>query len=209
MNFISTIKTLQKLEIKENIKAKAHSEMAPYRELNVTPDQILKAKKAGVLLLIHPIKDQAYFTLIERAAYEGVHSSQIAFPGGKYEQEDLNIEKTALREAHEEVNIIPTDVKIITTLSNLYVPPSNFYITPVLGFSKVRPKYIAEQKEVQNILEIPLSELLNPNIIQETKIRMGKHGKITTPFLDLQNKIVWGATAVILNELRHHLLQTD
>jgi 8-oxo-dGTP pyrophosphatase MutT (NUDIX family) len=202
MDFNSAIQKLKQFEIDEHVKQIAHMEVAPFRNLIISNSQVLNAKKAAVLLLVHSHHNKAYFTLIERSSYDGVHSKQIALPGGKVENEDLNISDTALREAHEEVNIIPSDVQVITTLSNIYIPPSNFYITPILGISEKRPKYIAEEKEVNNILEIPLSALLNPSVLKQTTIK-SKKGNFKSPYLDLHNKIVWGATAMILNELKH------
>ena len=204
MDFYSTIQKLQRFEINEQLKQTAHMEVAPFRDLHISNTQTLNAKKAAVLLLIHSHQEEAYFTLIERSSYDGVHSNQIALPGGKVENEDLNIAQTALREAHEEVNIIPSDVQVLTALSNIYIPPSNFHITPILGISGKRPEYVAEEKEVNHILEVPLSELLNPSVLKETTIK-SKKGNFKSPYLDLHGKIVWGATAMILNELKHFL----
>ncbi|MFT6716979.1 MAG: 8-oxo-dGTP pyrophosphatase MutT (NUDIX family) [Saprospiraceae bacterium] len=205
MDFNSIADKLLLFHIDEQLTQKAHSEIAPYRNSTISDIQILNAKKAGVLLLVHPNNDKAHFTLIERSSYDGVHSRQISLPGGKVENQDIDISATALREAHEEVNINPKDVEIISQLSNIYVPPSNFYITPILGLSRKRPDYIPEKKEVNKILEIPILDLLSLNVLQQTKVTISKNMSFPTPYLNLQDKVVWGATAIILNELRHFL----
>ncbi|MFT6746024.1 MAG: 8-oxo-dGTP pyrophosphatase MutT (NUDIX family) [Glaciecola sp.] len=205
MKFITAIQKLEHFEISEQRKCDAHREIAPFRDTLISDTEIAKAKKAAVLLLVHPHDGQAHFTLIERSAYDGIHSKQIALPGGKVEKQDSDINETALREAHEEVNINPDDVKIISELSPIYVPPSNFYITPILGISEKRPNYIPEIKEVNHIIEVPLAELLKGPILKQTKISISKSSSFKTPYMDIKDKIVWGATAMILNELRHFL----
>lgn len=209
MDYYKVIETINRFEIDEQVKERAHKEIAPFRNNAISDNQILQAKKAAVLLLIHPNDNKAHFTLIERASYDGIHSKQIALPGGKFENEDINIFETALREAKEEVNISNSDVEIVSSLSTIFIPPSNFYITPVLGISQKRPHYIPEEKEVNDILEVSLSELLNPQVVKQTNIRANKQLNYTTPYLDLGNKIVWGATAMILNELRHFLMKNN
>jgi 8-oxo-dGTP pyrophosphatase MutT (NUDIX family) len=205
MDFKHAIARLQEFQIDEQIKVAAHQEIAPFRATSIAETQILNAKKAAVLLLIHPHSEKAHFTLIERSSYEGIHSSQIALPGGKIENIDTNITATALREAQEEVNIHPSDVEIIGNLSEIYIPPSNFYITPVLGISRKRPSYLAQEREVNSILEVPLTELISPSVLKKTQVKI-KGNSINTPYLDLQGKIVWGATAMILNELRRFFI---
>jgi 8-oxo-dGTP pyrophosphatase MutT (NUDIX family) len=205
MDFKHAIARLQEFQIDEQIKVAAHQEIAPFRATSITETQILNAKKAAVLLLIHPHSEKAHFTLIERSSYEGIHSSQIALPGGKIENIDTNITATALREAQEEVNIHPSDVEIIGNLSEIYIPPSNFYITPVLGISRKRPSYLAQEREVNSILEVPLTELISPSVLKKTQVKI-KGNSINTPYLELQGKIVWGATAMILNELRRFFI---
>jgi 8-oxo-dGTP pyrophosphatase MutT (NUDIX family) len=206
MNFQSIQAALKKFSIDKELTALAQKEVAPLRN-NAFDDSVVKqAKKAGVLLLIHSVNGIANLTLIERPQYDGAHSSQIALPGGKVEKEDINITETALREAKEEVNINPDQVKIVGQLTSIYIPPSNFFVTPILAISSARPNYVAEEREVKSILEVPLSELIHPQVLKETKITLKKGIRIKTPYLDLQGKIVWGATAMILNEFRHHLM---
>ncbi len=206
MDFQTLESLLQNFSISENITSVAQKEVAPLRNNAFDETIVNQAKKAAVLLLLHSLNGAAHFTLIERPQYDGTHSAQIALPGGKVEKLDTSITETALREAKEEVNINPNEVKVIGQLTSIYIPPSNFYVTPVLAISNTRPNYLAEAREVKSILEVPLEELLNPDVVKETKLTLKKGIRIKTPYLDLQGKIVWGATAIILNEFRRYLL---
>jgi 8-oxo-dGTP pyrophosphatase MutT (NUDIX family) len=122
--------------------AAAHEEMSPAhrKELLRENPHKLNARLSGVLLLLSPgINNEPLITFIKRMEYDGVHSGQIAFPGGKYEPGDIDLAYTAIREAEEEIGIKPTDVELIGPLSELFVPPSNFIIQPFLA----RTSYIS------------------------------------------------------------------
>ena len=179
----------------------AHIEIAPYRS-----ERFNKQKKdprhAAVLLHIYPIKNKAYFTLIKRTTYDGAHSGQIALPGGKVEKEDFDLTETALREAKEETNITSEKIKIIGELTKIYIPPSNFYVTPILSLHDTKPNYILQKNEVEKIIEVKLSDLLDSKNMLNTDIKLRNGEILNTPSFKLNNEIVWGATAMILNELR-------
>lgn len=200
------ISKLKSIDFKGQYAEKAQQEITPFRSQKYNEDLIRSSKKAAVLLNIHPKKGKAFFTLIERPEYDGAHSSQISFPGGKVEKDDKNLITTALREAQEEVNIVPSQVEIIAQLSPIYIPPSNFYVNAYVGFSRTRPNYRPDKKEVKNIMEVAIQKLLHPEVIETTTIQLKNGTPLKTPFLNLDDKVVWGATAVLLNEFRHHLL---
>src|SRR5690606_19713899 len=82
-------------------------------------------RKGAVLILLYPFENKAFFPLIKRPEYLGVHSGQIAFPGGKMEEEDEDEVETALREAWEEVGVLPQQVRLIGRMSDLFIPTSN------------------------------------------------------------------------------------
>ncbi len=157
-------------------------------------------KKGAVLILIYPESNQAFFPLIKRPTYPGVHSGQVSFPGGKMEQEDKDITVTAIREAWEEVGVLPTDVNLIGPISNLFVPASNFLVSPIIGYTTVRPKFVPEYKEVDRIIETPLHHLLKHSTKKQKVLEVGKKIKIEAPYFDIENEVVWGATAMILGE---------
>jgi len=92
------------------------------------------AKQSAVLALFYPDLDmQTKLALILRKTYKGVHSAQIGFPGGKVEEEDENLEFTAVRETHEEIGVLPSHITVIKELTQVYIPPSNFNVQPFLA----------------------------------------------------------------------------
>ncbi len=156
---------------------------------------------SGILILLYPADDQIRTVLILRQTYDGVHSGQVSFPGGRQEKTDNSILETALRESFEEVNIDPLNVTVIGTLSEMYIPPSNFQVLPVVGYSEIRPDFKPDKSEVEKIIETNLDFLFDKNLRKETLLNIRGY-RINAPYFDVQGHIVWGATAMILNELK-------
>lgn len=208
MEFLTTLEHLRYFK-KENLQGfVAHKEVVPYRN-DISSYNIDSPRIAAVLILLYPIKNKTHFALIKRPNYEGSHSGQIAFPGGKQEPEDISITQTALREAEEETNIKSKDVTIVGKLSQIFIPPSNFLVTPVLGFSNNQPEFVPEKREVESIIEVPLFDLLNHKVLPETTISLKNGERLSTPYFSLNTKVVWGATAMILNELKYLMLEKN
>lgn len=208
LDFGLFIQRLRK-ELEEPPGWKAQYEMAP--ELRTKPDEnapyYQNARLGAVLILFYPGKKGIQTVMIERPKYEGVHSGQIAFPGGKKEDDDANLISTALREAYEEVNIDPIKVEVLNTLTELYIPPSNFLVTPVVGFTLQRPDFIPETKEVANILEVPVDLLTNDKIRGMKTVTPRENISFETPYYDVNGHTVWGATAMMVSELNAALKQ--
>lgn len=158
-------------------------------------------RKGSVLILLYPNENKAFFPLIKRPIYQGVHSGQIAFPGGKMEEEDADEIETALREAWEEVNILPKQVKLIGRMSDLFIPTSNFLVTPVLGYSEIVPDFIPEEKEVARIIQAAVSTLYEPSFRKQKILEFSNNFRLDTPYFEVEKEMVWGATAMILSEL--------
>ena len=159
-------------------------------------------RPGSVLLLIYPGVDGAInFPLIKRPDYTGTHSGQISFPGGKAEAGENTIQ-TALREAEEEVGVHPPDVTVLGVLSDFFVVPSNFMVTPVVGYMNARPQFVADKIEVVRILEGDIRRLLPAESIHVSEIIVAKTYKLQAPHFVIDNEIVWGATAMMLNEFR-------
>lgn len=165
------------------------------------------AKKGGVLILFYPVETRIHTVLIQRPVYEGVHSGQVAFPGGAREKTDATMIETALREAEEEVGAKRNLIEVIGQLTELYIPPSNFLITPVVGFSAQRPDFMLETNEVAGIIEPTVAELLDENAVGVKKIKVRSDISIDAPYYDIQGHTVWGATAMIISELNVLLKQ--
>lgn len=171
--------------------------------LNVPPH----ARKAAVMMLLYPDEyNELHFCLIQRSTYDGKHSGQISFPGGKKEKTDADYWETALRETAEEIGVTSSDVNLITVLSSTYIPPSNFLVYPFLGYTNKRPNFIPEIGEVDHIIEVPLSELLTESNITEGEIKASYMKDITVPMFVFDQYKVWGATAMILAEARELIL---
>ncbi len=167
------------------------------------PNNSENARIACVLLALYPKAGEWHLVLIQRVSNNphDRHGGQISFPGGGYEDADQSLEDGALREAHEEVGIIPQDVQLLGRLTELFIPVSNFMVHPFIGHLDYAPSFIPQISEVQQILEVPLATLQNPANRQITQMRISD--KITlknVPYFDVQGHIVWGATAMMLNE---------
>ncbi|MFH6992534.1 NUDIX hydrolase [Flavobacterium sp. FlaQc-48] len=183
----------------------AHIKMAPKERIEALKNPDLKienARIAAVMMLLYPKNEQTHLVLIVRNAYNGVHSSQIAFPGGKYESTDADYKETALRETHEEVGVSPEKIKVIKGFTPMYIPPSNFLVHPFLGISNEELLFYPDIREVADIIELPLSVFLNDEIIIDATLSTSYGNNILVPAFNIQNHIVWGATAMILSELR-------
>lgn len=158
-------------------------------------------KKGAVMILLYQDADAIRFPLIQRPEYPGVHSGQMALPGGKREAMETDIE-TALRETEEEIGIPQGQISVIGELTSFYVFVSNFQIQPVIGFLKEVPKFIAQEAEVSEIVSARLDHLLHDDFAKEKIIRPHETVALEAPYFDLENKVVWGATAMMLNELK-------
>lgn len=177
----------------------------PYDMRRFEVDLPKNHRKCGVLILFYPERESTFFPLIKRPEYAGFHSGQVAFPGGKMEINDSNIIETALREAEEEVGIDRSQVQVMGSLSELFIPTSNFLVSPVVGFLEKRPDMVPEEKEVSRIIQAELSLLLRPEIRKQKILELGQSIKLDTPYFEIDGEVVWGATAMILNELIHLL----
>ena len=169
----------------------------------------LNAKEAAVLCLIYPRNKRSYVVFILRNAYPGVHSRQIGFPGGRREEYDESFISTAIRETEEEIGVNGNDIKAITHLSRLFIPPSNFIVYPFLGLMEDEPVFKPEPSEVDDIIEVELDHILDENCISTKKLSTSYAKNINVNCFQYQDKVIWGATAMILSELRAMLLKIN
>ncbi|WP_420315953.1 NUDIX hydrolase [Ekhidna sp.] len=169
---------------------------APLKMTHATPP-----RKGGVLILLYEDDGMVRFPLIERPSYEGIHSGQMALPGGRYEQEDLDQYHTALRESEEEIGINRHDIEIIGSLSEFFVAASNYMVLPVIGKIEKKPSFIPEPREVADIVTPEFGQLIDDARLKEKEITVRNGFKMICPYYDLEDRVVWGATAMMLSEL--------
>ncbi len=156
---------------------------------------------SAVMLFFYPSPNlKASLILIKRTESGGAHSGQISFPGGRFENTDLSLEETALRETHEEIGVSANVMEMAGKLTDLYIPPSNFIVSPFVSISQKKPVFRPHPKEVAKLVEVELEELINPDNRRMEKIRLQEGFMLETPCFFINGHIVWGATAMILNE---------
>ena len=184
----------------------AHIAFYPLRFINNNAKDYLNYRKSAVAIHIYPREessDDFSILLIERSEYEGTHSKQIAFPGGKVDPEDKSFEHTARRESFEEVEIPFDSGTFIGKLTEVNIPVSKFNVMPYVFFHKTLPPLKKNEREVNEILSITITELVDESNRKTTSIKVNDELTMpNVPCFIMQEKIIWGATALILNELK-------
>ena len=205
-----------KIEIPRKLPGKAaHLKLAPeHRVISLIKEQAPPAiaRESAVLILLSEPEDGATYEIegnripdwnilfIKRNTYDGVHSGQVAFPGGKCDDEDEDYKATACREIYEELGIERDHYQIVGQLTKLYVPPSNFTIYPFLAIAKSPPDIKPDPREVTKHYMFRLSSF-NPSNIYSCKVKAGPYEHVDAPGYWIDGEIIWGATAMIVTEL--------
>ncbi|WP_445384654.1 NUDIX hydrolase [Robiginitalea sp. IMCC44478] len=206
MNFKDFANSVPKIKNLPLPGQQAHFQMAPemrVRELEHLRNIPENAKEAGVMALFYPGADHlTHLLFILRRSYPGVHSDQIGFPGGRLEASDRDLLHTALRETEEEVGVPSAMVETIRSLSPLYIPPSNFAVSPFMGISRETPSFIPQESEVAALIEIPLEAILDSRNLTTESLNTSYAKNIEVPAFLFREHLVWGATAMMLNEIR-------
>lgn len=174
----------------------------PYRQkLSLEELKIYKPKMSAVMLLVYNKNNIPHIVLTQRQEYKGVHSRQISFPGGQTEKQDKNLLQTALRETYEEIGVSIAEDKVLKEITWLYVPPSNFLIYPYVALVDKTLNFNKDDVEVKSILEIPLTDFMNKNNLTNFDYYVKSQDiSINCPCFNINGHIIWGATAMILNE---------
>jgi 8-oxo-dGTP pyrophosphatase MutT (NUDIX family) len=161
------------------------------------------ARAAAVLVLIYRDQDgQARLVLTERRSYDGLHSGEVSFPGGKAEPDDVDAVATAIREAAEEIDLDPAAVEstVVGILDEVFIPVSDFRITPVIGLAGRPPALTPNEAEVASILTPPVDAFL-PDAPIEIVERTIRDWPLRYGGYRIDGLHVWGATARILGQL--------
>jgi 8-oxo-dGTP pyrophosphatase MutT (NUDIX family) len=162
------------------------------------PDK--QARQSAVMIMLFPEDGEVHTTFIQRNTYDGVHSGQIAFPGGRHEDTDPNLEYTALRETEEEVGVPKDLIKPIGTLTKIYILPSNFDVLPVVGYLDAKPDLVPDPFEVSGVFTVSLKHLVNPEACQLQLIKLDNGMQLEVPCYMANGYVIWGATSMILSE---------
>lgn len=206
MNFNAFLLSVSKIEKVELPAQASQFKMSPpFREqlIEKYKERMKDAKRAGVMALFYPdISEETRLALILRNTYKGVHSAQIGFPGGKVEPNDHSLKETALRETYEEIGVPIQQIEVLKQLTEVYIPPSNFYVQPYLGISKTTPEFIKQDDEVKAIIEVPLSHFMDDTVVITSEVPTSYDKKVEVPAFELNGHIVWGATAMMLSEIK-------
>ncbi len=208
MRFDEFLKYAPKVLNVELPATNAHRKMVPpNREelLKNTDFTKIVPKKAAVMMLFYPKNAQTHLALILRTSYNGVHSSQIAFPGGKVEADDFDLKQTALRETHEEIGVHPNTINVVRAFTEVYIPPSNFIVHPFFGYSHDELSFELQVDEVAGIVELPLKDFLDDKIVVTNTMKTSYAESIEVPGFQVEEHFIWGATAMMLSELKETL----
>jgi hypothetical protein len=178
--------------------------MAPVNRERIALE-ILKVENyrpsAVMILFCTDEQGEPFIPLIERMAYKGFHSAQISLPGGKFEAADSNLQQTATRECFEEIGI--KDIEVLGSLTQLYIPVSGFLVQPFVGVCTVKnPAMISQQREVKTILKLGIDTLMQDSSVKSGSIETAEQLAIKTNYFEVESYKVWGATAMILSELK-------
>jgi 8-oxo-dGTP pyrophosphatase MutT (NUDIX family) len=154
---------------------------------------------SAVLILFGPNADGSEdVVLTERSHSMRSHAGQVSFPGGAIDPGDSGPVSAALREAQEEVGLDPAGVQVVAELPALYLPPSNFVVTPVVGWwAAPSPISVVDHLEVARVLRAPLSELTDP----ARRFTVSHPSGFVGPAFDVDGLLVWGFTAGLLSKV--------
>jgi 8-oxo-dGTP pyrophosphatase MutT (NUDIX family) len=206
MKFSTFLESIVNIEHIDPLGETAHAKMSPPYRLKLEGKMMEKRKSAqiaAVLALFYPDKiDNTALVLILRKTYKGVHSGQIGFPGGKTETVDTSLIETALRETEEEVGVRQHLVEVVKAMSPIYIPPSNFMVHPFVGISKKPLDFTKEEEEVESIIEVSLQDFLDETKVIQTKVPTSYNVEVEVPAFLLNGHVVWGATAMMLSEIK-------
>ena len=184
---------------------RAHFEMAPINRplSSFALKNAISPRESAVSVILYPKDDTINSILIQRPVYDGTHSGQIAFPGGKKEETDIHLEYTARRESFEEIGLPVESGLLIKEMTKVFIPVSNFIVYPFVFYVDFLPELNASEREVEQVIHYKIDHLLNDENQSKMDILLPNNIiQKNIPCFEIENKKIWGATALILNELK-------
>jgi|TARA_R110000737_G_scaffold164321_1_gene191782 8-oxo-dGTP pyrophosphatase MutT (NUDIX family) len=191
---------------------RVHAELSPLRKLSSEALKEAKViKQSAVAIHVFEKDDDLQIILTQRNTYDGAHSGQVSFPGGKMDDTDLNLIHTARRESYEEIGLSIDDGELIGELTEIYIPVSQFRVKPYLFFHrKALTNLRPDPREVESIFFLPRNILINDDILIKKDIIISSDFTLKqVPCFQYHEFTIWGATAIMLNELKHILKENS
>lgn len=206
MDFGSFLKAVSKIEQIPLPGFESQLKMSPpfRRELMERyREGIPNSKKAAVIALFYPDGLQVTkLMLILRKTYKGVHSAQVGFPGGRWEDTDATLKHTALRETEEEVGVPVSDIEVLREMTEIYIPPSNFTVHPFFGIAHKTPMFVKQDDEVEDLIEVTVADFMDDSAMNTATVMTSLEKEVSVPAFILNGHVVWGATAMMLIEIK-------
>lgn len=166
----------------------------------MAPPPGVTPREAAALVLFYPHAGDLWLPLTVRSSALQQHRGEVSLPGGATDPEDGGSVATALRETSEELGIDSRPIEIWGQLTTIYIPPSNFRLTPVVGYTAVLPPLVPNPREIEALIHLPLRLLLDAQtvVVEEWTLQ---GAQVLVPFFAIEGYKVWGATALVLSEL--------
>jgi 8-oxo-dGTP pyrophosphatase MutT (NUDIX family) len=178
----------------------AQLRMAP--DPRLWPAEGTTLRPAAALLLVYAHDGESCVPLTVRASGLRHHTGQVSLPGGRLDHPDESVEQAAMREAQEEVGVVPSDVEILGRLTPVPIAVSAHLLQPVVGFARQRPAFRVAPHEVERLIELPIERLMEPGVMasEQRERPLGPPGLQTVPYFQIEGARIWGATAMVLAE---------
>ena len=165
------------------------------------PGAIPSPRQSAVLLYLYLHRGDWHLVLMKRSHYGGAHSGQVSIPGGCLEPGEDHTQ-AALREFEEETGVGVHRRQLIGKLSDLFIPTSNFMVRPYVAHATQTPSFSPDPVEVEQIIELRVPSLMRDDMVKQGQVHLAGGDRVETPYFEVEGHRVWGATAMILSELK-------